>query len=148
MAPNKLGAKNPLREYQIMDSNTSVVPVSDKRGQKQFIRFAWDHYRGDKNWVPPLRMEIKELLNYKKHPFYDNAEIQTFLARRGDTVVGRIAAIVDHGHNQTHNEKRGMFGFYECINDVEVSNSAVRRCQVLVFPTRYPPDAGAAESRR
>ncbi len=105
-----------------MDSNTSVLPVTGKREQKQFIQFAWDHYRGDKNWIPPLRMDIKELLNYKKHPFYDNAEIQTFLAKRGEKVVGRIAAIVDHGHNRTHKEKRGMFGFFECINDVEVSN--------------------------
>lgn len=106
-----------------MDSKTSVVPVNDKSGQKQFIQFAWNHYHGDNSWVPPLRMDIKELLNYKKHPFYENAEIQTFLAKRDNQVVGRIAAIVDHAHNRTHNEKRGMFGFYECINDVDVSNS-------------------------
>lgn len=105
-----------------MDLQTSIVPVSSKREQKEFINFAWDHYRGDKNWIPPLRMDIKELLNYKKHPFYENAEIETFLAKQGSTVVGRIAAIIDHAHNKTHAEKRGMFGFYECTNDQQVSN--------------------------
>ena len=84
---------------------------------------AWDLYRDDKNWVPPLRMDINELLNYRKHPFYENAQIQTFLAKQGEAVVGRIAAIIDHGHNETYNEKRGMFGFYECVDDLEVSNS-------------------------
>ena len=70
--------------------------------QTQFIRFPWDLYAGDKNWVPPLIMDLKELLNYKKHPFYDNAEIQTFLAYRDGKICGRIAAIVDHAHNKTH----------------------------------------------
>ena len=105
-----------------MPTTIQIVPVTTRRQQKQFINFAWEHYRGDPNWVPPLLMSHRELLNYKHHPFYDNAEIQTFLAFRGGTVVGRIAAIIDHGHNQHHNEKRGMFGFYECIDDQQVAN--------------------------
>jgi len=68
-------------------------------------------------------MNIKELLNYKKHAFYDRAEIQTFLAMRDGEVVGRIAAIIDRAHNQYHKEERGMFGFYETIDDQAVSDA-------------------------
>ena len=107
-----------------MNSNSiSIEPVTTKRQQKAFIRFPWELYKGDPNWIPPLIMNIKELLNYKKHPFYDNAEIQTFLAYRDGKIVGRIAAIIDHAHNKYHKEERGMFGFYETIDDQEVSDA-------------------------
>ena len=100
-----------------------VEPVNSKRDQKAFIRFPWELYKGDPNWIPPLIMNIKELLNYSKHAFYDNAEIQTFLARRDGKIVGRIAAIIDRAHNKFHKEERGMFGFYESIDDQDVSNA-------------------------
>ena len=101
----------------------TIEPVINKAGQKAFLKFAHDLYRDDPNWVPPLVTNIRELLNFKKHPFYDNAEIQTFLARRDGKVVGRIAAIVDGWHNDYHKERRGMFGFFECIDDVAVSDA-------------------------
>jgi len=110
-------------------SSISVIPVSSKAQQKAFIRFAWDHYEGDPNWVPPLISNIRELLDYKKHPFYDNAECQTFLAMDGDKIVGRIAAIIDHGHNEHHNEKRGMFGFFESTDDQNVANALFDACK-------------------
>ncbi|QEG21802.1 GNAT family N-acetyltransferase [Mariniblastus fucicola] len=104
-------------------SSISVIPVSTKAQQKAFVHFVWDHYQGDPNWVPPLVHNVKELLNYKKHPFYDDAECQTFLAMDGDKVVGRIAAIIDHNHNRHHDELRGMFGFFESIDDQDVANA-------------------------
>lgn len=104
-------------------SSISVIPVTTKAQQKAFIRFAWDHYRGDPNWVPPLIQNIKELLNYRKHPFYESAECQTFLAMDGKKIVGRIAAIIDHSHNRHHNELRGKFGFFESIDNQEVSDA-------------------------
>ena len=107
-----------------MTSNSiSIEPVSTKAQQKTFVRFAWDHYRGDPNWIPPLLMNIRELLNYKHHPFYDDSEIQTFLAIRGGKTVGRIAAIIDRAHNRCHKEERGMFGFFESVDDQEVANA-------------------------
>jgi GNAT superfamily N-acetyltransferase len=104
-------------------SSISVIPVSTKAQQKAFVRFAWDHYEGDPNWVPPLISNIRELLDYKKHPFYEDAECQTFLAMQGDRIVGRIAAIIDHGHNRHHDEERGMFGFFESIDDQAVADA-------------------------
>ncbi|MDG1874189.1 MAG: GNAT family N-acetyltransferase, partial [Mariniblastus sp.] len=62
-------------------------------------------------------------LNYTKHPFYENAEIQTFLARQNGKIVGRIAAIIDRAHNEFHSEERGMFGFFESVDDQDVANA-------------------------
>ncbi len=101
----------------------TIIPVSNRKQQKQFVELPWSLYADDPNWTPPLRQNLKELLNYRKHPFYENAKIQTFLAYHGNEVVGRVAAIIDHGHNEYHNEKRGMVGFFESIDDVNVSNA-------------------------
>ena len=107
-----------------MNSQSILVqPVTSRSEQKAFIKFPWKLYKGDPNWIPPLIMNIKELLNFKKHAFYERADIQTFLATRDGEIVGRIAAIIDHAHNEYHKEERGMFGFYESIDDQAVSDA-------------------------
>ncbi len=104
-------------------SNLVVQPVNTRAQQKQFIDFAWKHYAGDPNWVPPLLMEHKKLLGYKHHPFYADGAIQTFLASRDGKVVGRIAAIINNAHNRRAEEKRGFFGWFESTDDQVVASA-------------------------
>lgn len=73
----------------------TVSPVSGKAELQQFIDFAWEVYRGDPNWVPPLQMDMKELLTPGKNPFFDHADAQYFLARQGGKITGRISAHID-----------------------------------------------------
>ena len=89
-----------------------VISVATRRERKLFFNLPWDMYRGDPNWVPPLRIVQKELLNYRHHPFYDDAEIQTFVALRDGQPCGRIAVLVNHAHNRQYDEQRGFFGFF------------------------------------
>jgi GNAT superfamily N-acetyltransferase len=98
-----------------------VVAVNSRRERKLFFNLPWDLYRGDPHWVPPLRLVKKELLNYRRHPFYDDAEIQTFVALRDGQPCGRIASLVNHAHNRQYDEQRGFFGFFESVEDGEVS---------------------------
>lgn len=104
-------------------SDVIVQPVQSWRDRRAFLNFAWELYRGDPHWVPPLRDNQKRLLGWKYHPFREISEIQTFLARRDGKVVGRIAAIVNHEHNHHFKERRGFFGFFECIDDEAVSTA-------------------------
>jgi GNAT superfamily N-acetyltransferase len=93
-----------------------VMPVRTRAQRKQFLMLPWRLYRDDPNWVPPLLAHERELLNYKRHPFYDDAAIETFVAYRNEQPVGRIAAIVNHAHNRRFGERRGFFGFFESID--------------------------------
>ncbi|RCS52665.1 N-acetyltransferase [Bremerella cremea] len=104
-------------------SSISIEPVVNKRQQKEFIDLAWALYREDPLWIPPLRQNISELVNFSAHPFYARNKVQCFLARREGKVVGRIAAILNVGHNERYNEKRGFWGFFESIDDTEVSGA-------------------------
>lgn len=104
-------------------SNVEVKPVASWRDRRQFIHWPWSLYRNDPQWMPPLIMNQKELLGYSRHPFHDNAEVQTFLARRDGQVCGRIAAILNHEHNRVFQERRGFFGFFECVHDTSVSQA-------------------------
>ncbi|MCO6043358.1 N-acetyltransferase [Aeoliella sp. ICT_H6.2] len=102
-------------------SEVRIIPVSTRREQREFVDLPWRLYRDDENWIPPLIHEQRGLLGYRRHPFYQAAEVQTFLAQRGGETCGRIAAIVNHAHNQWHKDKLGFFGFFESEDDLEVS---------------------------
>ena len=102
-------------------TDLKIHRVTTRRQKRQFLKFPWILYQGDPNWIPPLRSNQKELAGYKPHPFYARNSVQTFIATRGNEVCGRIAAILNHGHNVHYNERRGFFGFFECRDDQEAA---------------------------
>ena len=106
-----------------MRGHVVVRPAVSWRDHRRFQRLAWSIYAGDLNWVPPILAQERQLLGWGQHPFFDNAEIVTLLAERGGRAVGRLAAIVNHVHNRKYNERRGFFGFFECVNDAMVARS-------------------------
>ncbi|HZZ28916.1 MAG TPA: N-acetyltransferase [Pirellulales bacterium] len=105
------------------DATIEVQPTRSWRDRRAFMKFAWDHYRNDPMWIPPLRGEFKRLVGWKYHPFQEIGEVQTFIARRNGQVVGRIAGIVNHEHNRHHHERRGFWGFFDCIDDKAVAHA-------------------------
>lgn len=110
-----------------------VVAVNGKGALKEFVELPYTLYRDEPNWVPPLRIAVKELLDREKHPYYANAEAEFFLARQGGRTVGRVAAILDKAHNRFHEENAGFFGFYESVNDAAVAEALLTRARGWVF---------------
>ena len=106
-----------------MSEALEIVPVTNKRQLNTFIKVPWKIYRGDPNWVPPLLIEQRTTLNTKKNPFFLHSRIQNYLAYRDGIPVGRISAIVDDNYNEFQKAKSGFFGFFESINDKNVSRA-------------------------
>ncbi len=104
-------------------SAVEIRKVQSKRDLRNFIRFPWQVYAGDPNWVPPLIMEMKDKLNRRKHPFFEHGEADYFLAFRGEELTGRVAAIIDRSHNTRHHENTAFFGLYESRNDPETAHA-------------------------
>lgn len=98
-----------------------VKEVKSKKDLNDFINLTWKIYKNDPNWVPQLKIAQKDLLS-KKHPFYDTGEMKSWLATKKNEVVGRISAIRNDSYNKYHNVNVGFFGFYECVEDAEISH--------------------------
>ena len=106
-----------------------VDPVSSSSDLKEFVGLAYRIYAGDPNWPPPLRSDVRWMLDEAKNPFWKHAKRRLFLARRAGKVVGRIAAIADAEHNRVHADKTGFFGFFECENDPEAARALLTRAE-------------------
>ncbi len=102
-----------------------VQPVATPQDLKLFVRFPWRIYANDRYWVPPLISEIEKRLDTQRNPLWEYAERELFLARRNGEVVGTVAAIVNHQHNQQLNDQTGFFGFFEAINDEQVAEALI-----------------------
>jgi GNAT superfamily N-acetyltransferase len=99
-----------------------IKEVKDKKSLKEFLHLPFKIYEGDRNWVPPLLSEVTATLS-PKNPFFEHARAQLFLAQKDSETVGRIAGIVDENYIKFYDERTGYFGFYEAIEDPEVSNA-------------------------
>jgi 8-amino-7-oxononanoate synthase len=108
----------------ISAAHIKIRKVDGRKDKLRFIRLPWDLYQNEQNWVPPLEMDRMRLIDEVKNPFYKHATSLLFLAEddRGNT-VGRIAAIINHRHNEAYNDKIGFVGFYDSINDQSVANA-------------------------
>lgn len=100
-----------------------VEALEGRRDQARFIDVPWHIYDPSEHpaWVPPLRVQVADLLDTRRNPFYRNADIQLFLARDGDRLLGRIAAVENRWHNEAHEDRVGFFGFFESVDDASVA---------------------------
>lgn len=97
-----------------------IIRVTSRKELNQFINFPKELYRSDRNFVfEPVSMQ-KEFLS-KKNPFFNHSDAEFFIAKSNSKVVGRIASINNTVHNRIYGEKAGFFGFFESIENYEVT---------------------------
>jgi ribosomal protein S18 acetylase RimI-like enzyme len=120
-------------------STLQIDAVDSSRALREFVDLPFRLYAGDVNWAPPLKSDVRWVLDLSKNPFWKHAKRELFLARKDGRVVGRIAAIVDDEHNRVHEEKIGFFGFFECEEDREVAVALFREAEAWV--RRVLPEA-------
>jgi hypothetical protein len=109
-----------------------IITVEKNSELNAFINLPWKIYAGYPQWVPPLKKEVRRMLDPGIHPFWEFSERILFLARRGLEVVGRIAGIIDHHHNDVHSEAMGIWGFFECAPDPEAAASLFASVEIWV----------------
>ncbi len=100
-----------------------IIPVTNKELQKRFVQLHYDLYENCPQWVPPFRSDIFNMMNRKKHPYYEHSDADFFLAVKDGKDVGRIAALENRAFNKYHNTKDAEFYLFDSINDQEVANA-------------------------
>ena len=99
-----------------MNLPVSIRPVATKQDRKAFVDLAWDVYRDDAAWVPPLKDEVHGLITPGKNPWFEHARAQLWLAERGGRVVGRISAQVDELVLEHMGAGIGQWGMFEALD--------------------------------
>jgi hypothetical protein len=94
----------------------TIRPVVTKKDRKAFVDFAWEVYKNDPAWVPPLKDEVHGLITPGKNPWFEHAKAQLWLAERGGKIVGRISAQVDELVQDHMGQGTGQWGMFEVLD--------------------------------
>lgn len=106
-----------------------VVPVSDARQLREFLRLPFALYRDDPLWVPPLVSRTRKTLDPARNPYFAKASLRLFLCLKDGTPAARLAVVLDDRRRQSSGSgedgggRTACFGFFESADDAE----AVRR---------------------
>lgn len=104
-----------------------VVEVLDKKELKRFIAFPDELYRNCAQYVPALHSDQQKSLTKVSSLSYCSRKM--WLVLREDTVVGRICAMINPRYNEIYKTKRVRFGWFDCINDIEVAKLLIGTAQ-------------------
>ncbi|WP_298476249.1 GTP cyclohydrolase [uncultured Maribacter sp.] len=102
-----------------------------KSDLKKFVKFPFSLYKDCKFWVPPIINDELATFNKDKNPVFKDAEARFFLAYKNNTIVGRIAAIVNWVEINQQKVKKMRFGWFDFIDDTEVSEKLLNKVKEI-----------------
>ncbi|MBQ6681034.1 MAG: N-acetyltransferase [Prevotella sp.] len=100
-----------------------IKRVGNGKELECFMQFRYDLYRDDPNDVPYLHFDEKRTLRKDQNASFDDCEADYFIAYRDGKAVGRVAAIINRRANERWNNKVVRFGWFDFIDDKEVSKT-------------------------
>jgi hypothetical protein len=102
-----------------------VIEVQ-RKDLDDFIKLPISLHSKDPFFIPLLNREMR-LFFSEKNPFFLHADAKYFVVKKDGINAGRIISFINKRHNKFHNERTGFFGFFDCINDLSVSNALFDR---------------------
>ena len=103
--------------------SVTIRKVQTGKEFKLFARFANNLYKGNKYYVPSMPFDELNTFDKKKNGAYDFCDAEFYLAYKDDKPVGRVAAIINHKANESWKVKQVRFGWFDFIDDIEVSSA-------------------------
>lgn len=102
----------------------AIERVAGRAAVQQFLDFPGRLYASDAAWVAPLReWQMRRLA--PSNPFFRDATLEMFVAKRGSEVVGTISALRDRRWEEQKKERASFFGFFESVDDPEVASALI-----------------------
>ena len=106
-----------------------IKEVLTARDMRDFIRFPEKLYRDNPYYVPSLEYDARDTLSRKSNPAYEFCDARLYLALQDGETVGRVAAIINFRANEEWNHKEVRFGWYDFIDDEEVSQALMDKVE-------------------
>ena len=100
-----------------------IKEVIKNKDLKAFIRFPFELYCNNPNYVPTLIFDELNTLQRDKNPAFEYCESRYWLAWRDGLIVGRVAAILNHRHIEKWNQPYMRFGWLDFVDDPAVSSA-------------------------
>lgn len=83
----------------------------------RFLDLQRDFYRDDPAYVPPVTSAEAWVLDRRRNPFFQHAEVELLAAFSGDRCVGRVSVCRDALHDEFHGDRIGFFGHFEAKDE-------------------------------
>lgn len=112
-----------------------IKEITSKGDLVTFVKFPFKLYKDSPYYVPSIIKEEMAVMDPKKNPVFKNAEAKYFLAYKGETVVGRIAAIINWIEVNEQKKPKVRFGWFDVIDDIEVTKALLDK--VKEFGTQH-----------
>lgn len=90
-----------------------------------FIQLPFNLYKGDKNWVAPMRRELTRLLTHGENELFSQGVQRFFLAYEDDRPVARVLAGIDTRRNAQVGESQGYFSLFETYQNMDYARSVL-----------------------
>ena len=115
--------KNPNR------MSVEIKEVRTRSELRKFVNFPELLYKDNPHYVPPLVFDQMDTLDQKKGAAQEFCESRLYLAYKDGKPAGRVAAIVNNLANSQWNHKEVRFGWYDFIDDAEVSSALMAKVE-------------------
>ena len=106
-----------------------IRPVRSRRELRQFVNFPERLYKDNPYYVPKLVFDQMDTLDQEKGAAQEFCDSVLYMAYKDGEPVGRVAAIVNHKANEQWNHKEVRFGWYDFVDDREVSKALMDKVE-------------------
>jgi len=96
---------------------------------KEFVKFPFTLYKGNRFWVPPVKIDELKALQAETNPAFEFCKTSFWLALKNGKVAGRIGGIINHLEVKKTGEKVARFTRFETIDDAEVSSALLHAAE-------------------
>ncbi len=109
--------------------SVEIKEVTTRRQLREFVNFPERLYRNNPYYVPPLVFDQMDTLDQKKGAAQEFCKSKLYLAYKDGKPAGRVAAIVNELANKQWDHKEVRFGWYDFIDDREVSGALMDKVE-------------------
>jgi GNAT superfamily N-acetyltransferase len=100
-----------------------VFRADSRQDIRRFIQLQYDLYKGDDNFVAPLRMEMKGIVTGKHNSMLKRGPFERYIAFKDGCPAGRVIVGIDEELNRKKGYMHGYLSLFECIEDYEVAKA-------------------------
>lgn len=103
-----------------------IVEVDTKARLRQFIQLPFTLHQNEPYWLPTLISDDRKFFDPKTNHQFDGCDTVLAIALLDGKAVGRIMGLIHNKYNQSRNEQKARFGYFDCPDDGAIAHALIR----------------------